>query len=89
MPIESIPLQEVDYAAVPQQDAEEEEEFSPPQRSAPTRLTASRSNTLSPWIAHALLALVNAFTFLYLVHRSPSEAVCRKLLDEPCKSWSK
>lgn len=95
----SIPLQTSDYRALRQKDLDleddapdgEENPHLEPQTQgrdadalAATRLSTLSSNAATPWIVHALLVLLNIFTFAYLLQRSPSDAACTQHLS----SWS-
>ena len=91
----SIPLQTSDYRALRQKDLDLEEETDgegfnvEPRAQASNAPTATRLSTLTsiaatPWFIHALLLLVNVFTFAYVLQRGPSDAACTSRLS----SWS-
>ena len=91
----SIPLPTSDYRALRQKDLDLEEDADgegsslEPQSQESDAPTATRLSTFgsiaaTPWIVHALLVLINVFTFTYLLQRSPSNAACTKALS----SWS-
>lgn len=77
----SMSLQTSDYAAVSQKENDDE---SPDTPNDNQRRLRTLKSTVTPWIAHALLAAVNIFTFFYLLHMSPSQTRCAKLLSSWC-----
>ena len=73
-------LQTSDYASVPQKESDEDPQ-SPP---IPTPHSLFTIRSLSPWIAHTLLVLINIFTFIYITQLPPSETSCIRLLSPWC-----
>lgn len=78
----SIPLQTSDYASVPQQEHEDDEGQAKPV----SRRLFTISSGFTPWIAHALLVLINIFTFYYVTSMPSSDRRCTELLSSWCRS---